>query len=215
MREKVEVQSADFDPSKDYSGSYSDEYLYYFDGGSRYTIKKSVIECEDVFDKLDALGKTSPYKMAYWYSSRWNSFEYDNVNYSRTVCQADGNTEVSWGGISAEEFYSGNYLNWYYNHRETTYTTRLDIVKQVSKSLADGLEGVNIGLMAFDKYGTNYGEGALCLRPFGRLQMVGKTSKSVLTALGRIPIRLCRKRCLAPSATFREVTVSQPCLPPS
>jgi len=163
MREKVEVQSADFDPSKDYSGSYSDEYLYYFDGGSRYTIKKSVIECEDVFDKLDALGKTSPYKMAYWYSSRWNSFEYDNVNYSRTVCQADGNTEVSWGGISAEEFYSGNYLNWYYNHRETTYTTRLDIVKQVSKSLADGLEGVNIGLMAFDKYGTNYGEGGVVL----------------------------------------------------
>lgn len=163
MRGEVEVESADYDPSKDYSGGYDDDYLHYYDDGNRYTVRKTVIECKDIFDKLDVLGRTSPYKMAYRYSGRWNSFENDNVNNSRTVCQADGNTEVSWGGISAEEFYTANYLNWYFNHRGTTTTTRLDIVKQVSKNLADGLEGVNIGLMAFDKYGTNYGEGGVVL----------------------------------------------------
>lgn len=163
MREEVEVESTDYDSSEEYSGGYSDEYLYYFDRNRRYAVKKEVVECDDIYDKLDAIGKTAPYKMAYYYNNRWNSFDRDNVNNSRTVCQADGNTEPNWGKISTEEFYSGNYLNWYYNHREDTEMSRLDIVKQVSKNLADGLEGVNIGLMAFDKHGKNYGEGGVIL----------------------------------------------------
>ncbi len=184
MRTEVEVASSDYDPSVSYSGSYNDNYVYYKDGKKYYSIKSSVIECEDVFDKLDAYGKTSSYKMAYYSKSKWNSLDKDNINKSRTVCQADGNTEVSWSGIDAKEFYSANYLNWYSNYRGVTTKSRLEIVKEVATSLANGLEGVNIGLMAFDKYAWNYGEGGVILEPVRPIEEGRESFKAAVNSLG-------------------------------
>lgn len=171
MRESVDVLSVDFDPSESYTGNYETDDVYYYDkgwlgfGGKYYRISSSAIECEDIQDKLDTLGKTSPYLMAHNQGRKdWSSLDRDTIrNGSRVVCKADNVVDISWWKIDEHVFKSGNYLNWYENHREATRMSRLDIVKQVSKSLADGLEGVNIGLMAFDKYGENYGEGGVIL----------------------------------------------------
>lgn len=184
MGTQEEVSSSDYDPSQDYDGWYNDNYIYYEDGGWWYSIRKSVVECQDVFDKLNALGYTAPYKMAYWYNNKWRSFSYDNVNYSRTVCQADGNDEVNWNNISSEEFYSANYLNWYDNYRGNTTKSRLEIVKEVAKNLADGLENVNIGLMAFDKYADDYGEGGVILEPIRPISEGRESFKEAVDSLG-------------------------------
>ncbi len=184
MRTEVEVYGSDFDPDVSYSGYYNSDYVYYKDGKKYYTIKASVIECQDVFEKLDAFGKTSSYKMSYYYSGKWNSFSKDNVNNSRTVCQADGNSEPSWSKIEAKEFYSANYLNWYNNYRTVTKKSRLQIVKDVATSLADGLEGVNIGLMAFDKYASDYGEGGVILEPVRPIEEGRESFKTAVNNLG-------------------------------
>ncbi|MBB5322161.1 PilC/PilY family type IV pilus protein [Marinobacter oulmenensis] len=186
MDADVEVESRDFDPSTDYSGNYSDDYIYYFDGWGdwTYSIKKSVIECSDISTKLNNIGKTAPYKMAYYYQSRWNSFESTDVNYSDTVCEADGNDQVDWSRISAEEFYSANYMNWHDNHRTVTTMTRLEIVKDVAKSLADGLEGVNVGLMVFDKQAGDKGEGGVIVEPVRPISEGRSDFKNAVDALG-------------------------------
>ncbi|WP_418141422.1 PilC/PilY family type IV pilus protein [Marinobacter sp. MA] len=179
----VEVSESNYDPSQSYEGNANDDFVYYEDGGNWYTIRKTVIECQDINTKLDTLGRTSPYKMAYFYRNRWNSFSYDNVNNSRTVCQADGNNEVDWGDISAEEFYSANYLNWYEN-REVTYERRIDIVKRVAKNLADGLENVNIGLMAFDRFANDFGEGGVVLEAIRPISEGRSSFKDAVDDLG-------------------------------
>lgn len=183
MDTSVEVLSSDYDPSEDYSGDFNDDYLYYEDRNSWYGVRRSVVECEDVFDKVDSIGKTAPYKMSYYYRSRWNSFDRVTVNNSRTVCQADGNDEPNWGDISAEEFYSANYLNWSVN-REVTYERRIDIVKRVAKNLADGLENVNIGLMAFDRFASDYGEGGVILEAIRPISEGRDDFKDAVDSLG-------------------------------
>ncbi|MGE0114198.1 MAG: pilus assembly protein [Steroidobacteraceae bacterium] len=50
-------------------------------------------------------------------------------------------------------FYSAHYLNWYYNYRTTTTSTRLQIVKDAASNLLDSLSGVNVGLMRYDSNG--------------------------------------------------------------
>jgi type IV pilus assembly protein PilY1 len=184
MRTNVEVLSSDYDPSVDYDGEFSDDFIHYYDWNRRFTVRKSVVECQDIDDKLESLGRTSPYKMAYRLSNRWNSFNSINVNNSRTVCQADGNNEVDWGDISPEEFYSANYLNWFFNFREVTFQSRLEIVQRVANNLADGLENVNIGLMAFDRFANDFGEGGVILEPVRPISEGREDFKAAVDSLG-------------------------------
>lgn len=163
MDTKVQVQSADFDPSVNYSGDYSSNYVYFQNNNKLYTIKKSLIECPDLFSKLGSIGKTAPYRMSYYYQNRWNSLDDFNINNSRTECQADSSSNIKWNKMEAFSFYSANYLNWYFNHRGTTTMTRLEIVQKVTNDLVDGLEGVNIGLMTFNP--KNYSEGGIVVVP--------------------------------------------------
>ena len=51
--------------------------------------------------------------------------------------------------------FSANYLNWYHYHSETSLGTRIQIVKDVVKSVVDSNTNINIGLMRYDT--RNYG----------------------------------------------------------
>ena len=53
--------------------------------------------------------------------------------------------------------YTGNYLNWYYDASITTTLSRLDIVKQVTASIANSVDDVNLGLMRYSS-NTNNGD---------------------------------------------------------
>ncbi len=64
---------------------------------------------------------------------------------------------ITWsGGDSADGtyvMYSGNYMNWYYDMSTTTILSRLDVVKQVSTSIANSVDDVNLGLMRYSNNG--------------------------------------------------------------
>ncbi|MCR9190423.1 MAG: PilC/PilY family type IV pilus protein [Alteromonadaceae bacterium] len=184
MSTNVQVLSSDYDSSVDYEGGFNDDFIYHYSGGQARSVRISVVECQDIFEKLGSLGRTSPYKMSFRFNNRWNSFGSFDVNNSRTVCQADGNNEVDWGDISATEFYSANYLNWFFNYREITNQSRLEIVQRVAKNLADGLENVNIGLMAFDRFANDFGEGGVILEPIRPISEGREDFKEAVDSLG-------------------------------
>ncbi len=65
---------------------------------------------------------------------------------------ADPSDEVPWGSNLTNRTYTvydANYLNWYYG--PTSTTTRLQVMKDVSTSLLTSLNGVNVGLMRFNR----------------------------------------------------------------
>ena len=69
---------------------------------------------------------------------------------------------VEWGeGDTKEEYtlYTGNYINWT-GTALTQTTTRLQVVKDVTKNLLDNLSGANVGLMRFDNDGGSNDEAA-------------------------------------------------------
>ncbi len=57
--------------------------------------------------------------------------------------------QVSWRDRSRAAFYSANYINWYRGGGSGTIKTRLQIVKEVARSLITDLDGVNLGLMRY------------------------------------------------------------------
>lgn len=169
MRTEIDVLSADYDPGQTYEGEYEAGDVYYEDGRRRdrdyYRISGSALECDDIEDKLGSLGRTSAYRMA-WRSSesgRWRELDEDEVTTGSVICEADDTEDLDWWRYDAHDFFTGNYLNWRENYRVVTRMSRLEIVQQVTRNLADGLEGVNIGLMAFDRFGANAGEGGVVL----------------------------------------------------
>ncbi|XOZ33466.1 pilus assembly protein [Halomonadaceae bacterium KBTZ08] len=197
MDAEVEVQTSGYDSSKNYSGRVDDGFIYYEDSGDYYKISKDVIQCQDVLNKLDRVGKTAPYLMSYYYDGfwgeGWQSFNTtDNTEFA-TVCKAEGNNQVNWANKEPQVFMSANYLNWYYYHRENQTKTRLEIVQEVSNNLADGLSNVNIGMMAFDtNANTRYhrridqymGEGGRILVPVADVEQNRQTFKEGVNALG-------------------------------
>jgi len=60
--------------------------------------------------------------------------------------------QIAWGASPANEtytIYSGNYFNWAYG--PTGFKTRLEIVQDVATDLLDSINGVNVGLMTFNR----------------------------------------------------------------
>lgn len=193
MDAEVEVEATGYDSSTDYDGQYKEKFIYYLDSNNLYSIRRSVIQCSDIDQKLNAVGKTAPYRMAYFYKNKWNSFDTQNVNNSHTDCQADDDQNVDWGDMEAHEYYSANYLNWYFYNQETQTKTRLEIVQEVANNLADGLSNVNIGMMAFDTNANTYyhqqidqymGEGGRILVPVKDVEQNREAFKDGVNALG-------------------------------
>ena len=59
--------------------------------------------------------------------------------------------EIVWSSIALREYYSANYLNWFfYNRNVISSYPRIDIMKNVVNSLVDSTSGINIGLMSFN-----------------------------------------------------------------
>ena len=104
-------------------------------------------------------------------------FVLDNSGSMRTRVETEYDSSIDYSGR-----FSSNYWNWFYFHREGD--TRLNIMKDVAKNLADSLEGVNIGLMAFDKHARDLGEGGVILEPVRPIAENREDFKSAVDSLG-------------------------------
>jgi type IV pilus assembly protein PilY1 len=85
----------------------------------------------------------------------------DGVNTTNLYARNGGTTagywgtegqQIPWGASPANQVYtlfSGNYLNW--RNGPTAFSSRLDIVKDVTADLLDTIDGVNVGLAYFNR----------------------------------------------------------------
>src|SRR5690554_5139054 len=138
MRTEVRVKAADYDPTINYSGSYTTNDVYYLDGRNYYRISRSALQCDDIESKLDTLGQTANYRLAYWEEERpsfwcevfgfdcpdgdegsWVSLDRENVSQGPVVCESEDSAsdDINWAGIDDHVYSTGNYRNWYANHR--------------------------------------------------------------------------------------------------
>ena len=95
---------------------------------------------------------------------------------------------LSWTGKQRISLYSVNYINWYYGASGSTPKTRLQIVRDVAKSMIDSLDGVNIGLMRYDQNA----EGGMVTYPVSQLtatsRIAMKTMLDTYVADGYTPL---------------------------
>jgi type IV pilus assembly protein PilY1 len=78
---------------------------------------------------------------------------------------AASSQQVAWGAKQRLALYSSNYANWYYSLGTGISKTRLDVVREVAKTMVDTLDGVNLGLM---RYSTT-AEGGMITYPVSEL----------------------------------------------
>lgn len=189
MAAEVETLST-YDNSQTYSGSYSSSYYYFNGDNALRKVSISNIECSDIKQRMQNTGKVISYKMAY-NLFRWRSFSDSDVS-RKTDCEADNDIDVTWRDITAKDFYSANYVNWYYGHRVVSKKTRLQVVQDVARNLADSMTGVNIGLMAFNtvRYsdcgsgcGDATGEGGHVILPMGDIRENRDAFKNAISGL--------------------------------
>jgi len=84
--------------------------------------------------------------------------------------------QLSWNGKQRYSLYSMNYINWYYGAGGSTPKTRLQIVRNVAKSMVDSLDGVNLGLM---RYSQN-AEGGMVTYPVSELTTTSRAAMKTL-----------------------------------
>lgn len=178
-----------YDNSVTYTGGASTDNIYFRKSGSFYRIPKTNNKCNDILARLTSFGMATNYQMVRWYSDkkRWRNLSDSNVSVT-TECEKDAGLhgvdaasankyarnhadmwgaekdQIPWKDFDYNDFYSANYVNWYENHRDATTRTRLQIVQEVSKNLADSMSNVNIGLMVFNVDGSQ-DEGGRMLVP--------------------------------------------------
>lgn len=97
--------------------------------------------------------------------------------------------QVAWGAKQRLAFYSSNYSNWYYSvGAGGTNKSRLDVVRDVAKTMIDTLDGVNLGLM---RYSTN-AEGGMVRYPVSELtaasRIAMKAELDTYVASGNTPL---------------------------
>ncbi|MGH8534317.1 MAG: pilus assembly protein, partial [Gammaproteobacteria bacterium] len=119
-------------------------------------------------------------------SSPWQSSSGGAANWSST-----GNTYT---------IFSANYLNWFHFHSTTVVGTRIQIMKDVVKSVVDSNTNINIGLMRYDtkdhnssSTGPSENKGGPVIFPMSDIDAAGvrtsfKTAVDGLTASGYTPL---------------------------
>jgi len=80
--------------------------------------------------------------------------------------------QIDWSTKQRLSLYSSNYANWYYGLGTGIGKTRLDVVRDVAKTMIDNLEGVNLGLM---RYSTT-AEGGMVRYPVSELTATSRTA---------------------------------------
>jgi type IV pilus assembly protein PilY1 len=118
--------------------------------------------------------KTNPIVNYTW----WPDLDKTGSGYSgqaQVTCKLDADTKYPLNGSSSQSsdywkgtaannyftaqpgtsytFYDGNYIAWLNDSTQTISLSRMDIVREASKSLIDSLSGVNVGLMSYDATG--------------------------------------------------------------
>jgi type IV pilus assembly protein PilY1 len=77
-----------------------------------------------------------------------------NASSKWTANAANG---ITWSAADGTDkryvLYSANYMNYYYDPSTTTIQSRIDIVKQVTASIANTVDDVNLGLMRYSNNG--------------------------------------------------------------
>jgi type IV pilus assembly protein PilY1 len=89
---------------------------------------------------------------------------------------SNSSSQVGWSSKPRYSLYSINYINWYYGAGGSTPKTRLQIVRNVAKSMIDSLDGVNLGLM---RYSQN-AEGGMVTYPVSELTTTSRTAMKAL-----------------------------------
>ncbi|WP_309045738.1 pilus assembly protein [Marinobacter sediminicola] len=174
-----------YNPAKTYPGAgFDSDFVYYKQDNTWYTVRRSVIECADMLNRIDQVGELKSYRMAYYYNNKWNSFNKDNVNNSTTDCQADDDRSSinNWSKFTARNYFSANYRNWQATSGGTVKMTRMDVMKGVARHLADSTTGVNIGLMAFNTRGSA-DEGGHLLNPVENVATNAGAFKTAVNSL--------------------------------
>jgi type IV pilus assembly protein PilY1 len=140
----------------------------------------TVFHCDAALAGFNAVGRHTD-RYAQWRTSdrRWRSMN-DDYNSRLTECQDDdgnhgeyGNnpngrrfsnyygsgpwattdaSNFNWSWRSSATFFTGNYLNWYFDNPATFLGTRLQVMQDVMNGLLGGINDVNVGLMRFDRY---------------------------------------------------------------
>jgi type IV pilus assembly protein PilY1 len=85
--------------------------------------------------------------------------------------------QITWNTKPSVALYSANYINWYYGAASASLPrTRLEIVRDVAKNLVNSLEGVNLGLMRYDRNA----EGGMVTYPVSELTPTSRTEMTTL-----------------------------------
>ncbi|MGH8478121.1 MAG: pilus assembly protein [Gammaproteobacteria bacterium] len=104
---------------------------------------------------------------------------------------------LNWSNISrVYTLFSANYLNWFHDHRETVIGTRIQIMKDVVKSVVDSNTSINIGLMRYDTKDhstSSRNKGGPVIFPMSNIDASGirdafKSKVDALTAGGYTPL---------------------------
>jgi type IV pilus assembly protein PilY1 len=93
----------------------------------------------------------------------------------------DAAQKINWSATETSNtgtYYSGNYLNWYYNAK-TVVRTRLDVLKESLSSLVTTLSQANVGLMRF----STDGEGGMVVK---EMEDVSTSRQEMLDAIAAL-----------------------------
>lgn len=176
-------------------------------------VSSSNFKCKTAADKLAQFGSWPIGPAAQWYSKRWDNLVKGTDAY--VDCKADTaighgltdgdnkyptdgkpgpyssdiNNTIQWSGDANRSyvFYSGNYVNWYYNASSTQLGTRLEIVQKAAKDTLDRLSNVNVGLMRY----SSDGDGGMVIYPMSAIETARdgmKTAIDNLSADGYTPL---------------------------
>lgn len=141
-----------YDPAENYVGDKIGDSIYFQIGGSWKRIWRSKSECSSSFlDELYPTGMVSGKKLVYYKdnNAKWVNLS-GSASGKRWDCEGDSDVTVDWSTITSRDFFAGNYLNWRDTAATQIKSTRLAVMQNVAKGLADTVTGVNIGLMAFN-----------------------------------------------------------------
>ncbi len=179
MTNKVITQVA-WNPNEDFDGCYETGAIYWTTSGATPDCSsdnyfwKGKNYCEASFDDLAGVGQYQDgFKAWRGYVDRWVNLAGNRKN-RRHECATDQGVHGEFSGgsdpwaVDGDEgpwanddddkvnygttytIYDGNWLNWN-STGGTVETTRIAVIKDVTKQLLDNISGVNVGLMRFNR----------------------------------------------------------------
>jgi type IV pilus assembly protein PilY1 len=175
----VTQQAVAYNPSIDYNGSFRDDRIYWSttgtpSGNNYFNAGRN--RCAESYGPLAAEGffqtRAQRWRSSGRFGGSWRNLSRRVTTPVHVDCEADviagnvgngsgqsdglpsptgpygGTGNVNWGGNSYT-FYTGNYLNWFFN-ASTVESTRLAVAQDVIRDLVSANTGIDFGLMIFN-----------------------------------------------------------------